>query len=208
MEEVKINVSRFLLNQAIDCLEIAIEARNSLDIDKECQNSITIQLFLAIAMEGIINDIAESELDRWTWEEFERISTPLKWKLMDNLDPSKDPLQTIKKVHDIRNKIAHPKLLKDNTAFAIAKDGVLTEFLNDNDQLPDGDFSLYRGYLKSFKVYNVEDSLNLAKKLISIIEEAQKNHKLNIDEDEIKALKARIGNLKSLRNLKWKKDKQ
>ncbi len=58
--------------------------------------------------------MGEKLMDSWTWNQLEKGSTPLKWRLLSGLKkgfkPSEEPMQTINKIQRIRNKIAHPKL--------------------------------------------------------------------------------------------------
>lgn len=141
-------ISNLLMEQAKDCLLLAIEHRNSNDINKEVQLGLNIHLLLGITLEGIINEIGDLYIDTWTWSELEKVSTPLKWKIISGLkkgfDPSKEPMQTISKMQKIRNKIAHPKSENlGSDAIFISETGVIKRNMKDEDTLPEGNFNIY-----------------------------------------------------------------
>ena len=150
--------------QANESLDSAIIARNKLDIAREVQLSINIHLLLGITLEGIINEIGERVLDSWTWNELEKVTTPFKWKIVSGLkkgfDPSAEPLQTIIKIQKIRNKIAHPKLESQGSEIiAVSDNGEIKILINSEDKLPEGNLSLYLGYIKLIPEYNARISL-------------------------------------------------
>ena len=64
----KASISRILIEQAIESLAYALDAKKKNQISKEIQNSINVSLMLGIAMEGIIN-----EINCRTWQCRERI---------------------------------------------------------------------------------------------------------------------------------------
>ena len=160
--------------QANESLDSAIIARNKLDIAREVQLSINIHLLLGITLEGIINEIGERVLDSWTWNELEKVTTPFKWKIVSGLkkgfDPSAEPLQTIIKIQKIRNKIAHPKLESQGSEIiAVSDNGEIKILINSEDKLPEGNLSLYLGYIKLIPEYNARISLTHMIKVLEAI---------------------------------------
>ena len=172
----KRTISNLLMEQAKDCLSLAIKQRELGDINKEVQIAINIHLLLGIILEGIINEIGENCLDAWTLKELEKGSTPLKWRMISGLkngfNPSSEPMQTIREIQKIRNKIAHPKSENQETdTIVISEIGEIKRHLNDEDLLPAGDLKLYIGFEKLVAEYNARISLfNMIRVLKAIIE--------------------------------------
>uniref|UniRef100_UPI00321683E9 hypothetical protein n=1 Tax=uncultured Draconibacterium sp. TaxID=1573823 RepID=UPI00321683E9 len=172
----KSTISYFLICQAKNCLDIAIQSKEKKDIESEVQNCINISLLLAIILEGVINDIAEVNLDSWTWKELEKASMPLKWRIISGLkiafDPSQEPLQTINKLYKIRNKIVHPKLEDiEDDVLAISEAGEIKQLIKDSDVLPEGDLKIYIGFGDRIKNFNVDNSLKDFKMVLKAITE-------------------------------------
>jgi hypothetical protein len=164
----------FLINQAKNCLDIAIQSREKKDIGGEVQNCINISLLLAIILEGVINEIAENVLDSWTRKELEKASMPLKWRIISGLkmafDPSQEPLQTIKKLYNTRNKIAHPKLENIEDDFlAVSETGEIKQLTKDTDELPKGNLKIYIGFGNRIKNFNANNSLKDFKVVLEAI---------------------------------------
>ena len=170
----KVSISAYLMRQVQDCLHLAIKARKEGQIHVEIRLSINIFLLLGITTEGIINEYGEMLFDKWTWEGMEKSTTPLKWRLISDLkfDPTSEPLLTIKEVHRLRNKIAHPKPVQHETDIIIAgKNGLLVS-PDDEDVLPEGDINVYIGCKKLLMEFNARNALtktrNVLKALIQL----------------------------------------
>ena len=174
----KTTITKILFNQAIESVENALEANKKNEVDKEVQYSINASLLLGIVLEGFINEIGEIKLDKFTWEELEKSSTPLKWRIISGLikgfQPGEEPLQTIVTLQKIRNKIVHPK------SFNIGNDVILSnkEFLKINPnidfELPNVDLNIYIGYEKLIKENNCKVSYknleNVYKSMLKIVQ--------------------------------------
>lgn len=172
------SITKILFDQAIESVENALDANKKNDVEKEIQYSLNALLLLGIVLEGFINEIGEIKLDKFTWEELEKSSTPLKWRIISGLiegfKPSEEPLQTIVTLQKRRNKIVHPK------SFKIENDVILSnkEFLNINPNidfvLPDIDFNIYIGYEKLIKENNCKVSYknleNTYKSMLKIVQ--------------------------------------
>lgn len=168
-------ISAIVMQQSLDNLTLAIQARNDYKINKEVQLSINIFLLLGITLEGIINEVGKTYLDTWTWDELEKASTPLKWRVVSGLrkgfDPSEKPLQTIIEIQKIRNQIAHPKVnvLGDDLIFTSNKK-FITKNPVDSYKLPEENFEMFVGYEKLVKKYNARTSLAYIKDALMAIE--------------------------------------
>lgn len=150
-------------------------SQNEFKIDKEVQLSINILLLLGITIEGIINEIGETYIDSWTWKELEKVSTPLKWRIISGLkkgfNPSEKPLQTIIDLQKLRNKIAHAKLENfGNSVILTTNKGLIKKNPEKDYRLPDEDFKLYIGYENLLKDYNARNSLRYIKEAFKAIE--------------------------------------
>ena len=182
MNKNKGSISKLLMTQAKESLLSSIDARDELKIDVEVRLSINVHLLLGISLEGIINEIGEEIMDKWTWEELEKGSTPLKWGIVSGLKkgfvPSEEPLQTIQKIQKIRNKIAHPKLENQgDEGIAISQKKDISILTKDDDKLPEGDFNLYYGYKKLIYEYNAREALCNMIKVIEAINKIKKLHR-------------------------------
>ena len=172
----KYSISLFLMEQAKQCLDLAIIARKESNIDEEVRLGINLHLLLGVTLEGVINEIGEQLLDKWTWTELEKASTPLKWRIISGMkkvfEPSKEPLQTIIKLQKIRNKIAHPKPENmDGKVIMKSNDGKIKRNVKGEDKLPEDGCTFFLGIGKLLDEFNVNKSLShYIKALKAIIE--------------------------------------
>jgi hypothetical protein len=113
---MKIAILSMLIRNAIEYVREAQVAHDNGRLDEEVRCSIGAQLMLALAVEGIGNEIAERMLDSWSWKRLEKSDTPFKWRFLSGFqgrkafDPETEPLQTVQRLLSIRNRIAHPKI--------------------------------------------------------------------------------------------------
>ncbi|RFS19413.1 hypothetical protein DVR12_22525 [Chitinophaga silvatica] len=175
----KATISALLMQQALDSLLLAVEARREKNIDKEIRLGINIFLLLGITVEGVINEIGEDLIDSWTWSELEKGTTPLKWRILSTskkeFKPSEEPLQTIIELQKIRNRIAHPKSKKLDTDVIIISDtGIVKKNPEDNYILPEENFSIYIGYEKFLKDFDAKNTLFYMKRVLTAIKEISK----------------------------------
>lgn len=172
----KTTITNLIMEQAYDNLILAIEAYNENKISKEVQLSININLLLGVAMEGVINELSESVLDKWTYKELERSTTPLKWRIVSSLKPNgftpgKEPLQTIINLHNLRNEIAHPKTKQQNNDLIISSSEILKRNPEDDYVLPEGDFEIYIGFDELHTKFNARNSFHNIKKAVTAVKE-------------------------------------
>ncbi len=167
------SISYLLIEQAMESLGYAIEAKKKNQINKEIQNSINVSLLLGVAMEGIINEIGKNKVDSFTWNELERTSTPLKWRIVSGLikgfAPAEEPLQSIVNLQKTRNEIAHPKPFANENDVIISNENVLKRNPDDNYILPSEDFDVYIGFGKLYSKYNSKESFKSLKKGVGAI---------------------------------------
>ncbi|WP_313599835.1 hypothetical protein [Epilithonimonas vandammei] len=195
----KASISRILIEQAIESLAYALDAKKKNQISKEIQNSINVSLMLGIAMEGIINEIGNAKIDSFTWNELEKASTPLKWRIVSSLingfSPSEEPLQSIIKMQKIRNEIAHPKTFEKEDDIIISNESVLKINPDDDYKLPTEDFDLYIGFGKLYAKYNSKDSIQNLKKAVLAIRKIVELFKLNESFEWLKEVELTIKNI-------------
>lgn len=168
-------ISRALVLNAIDYVKQAQAACANARPDEEIRFSLGAHLMLALAMEGVANEIGEATFDKWSWDRLEKSDTPLKWRLVSSFDgrspfaPDKEPLQTIQHLSRIRNRIAHPKPepLGDET-IVTTKTGELKRHVKDEYKLQDGD-NIYVGYGKRLDAFNAQTSSESTTKAIRAI---------------------------------------
>src|SRR5436309_1913310 len=113
---MKTSIAGILVANAIDYVEKARTAQDAHLVPEEVHSAIGAHLMIAIAIEGIGNEIGEIAFESWQWKRLERSDTPLKWYFISGVgkrtpfDPSQEPLQTVRHLASIRNRLAHPKI--------------------------------------------------------------------------------------------------
>jgi len=196
----KASITKILFLQSIECVLNAINENKVNRVDKEIQYSLNSSLLLGLVLEGFINEIGEIKLDKFTWKELEKSSTPLKWRIISSLvkgfPPNEEPLQTIIKLQKKRNNIAHPKLFNAENDIIISNSQILKMNPSDDFELPNIDFNIYVGYQKLLNEYNSKDAYENLKKAFSAINNIidlfqMRNHFewINEIDKEIKELK-------------------
>lgn len=171
---MKGSLTLLLANQALKSLKNAkIELQNK-RLDKEVQESISNSLFLGLILEGLINDIGCENVDSWTWNELEKSSTPLKWRIISGLkkgfEPGKEPLQTVVKIKKLRDEIAHPKNLDLGKDIYLFSENGEVKINPKNDYiLPKENINIYIGFGKLYEKYNYANSLENTKKAFDAI---------------------------------------
>jgi hypothetical protein len=182
---MKSTIVSILIQNSIEYLNNAYKANNDKKPELEVRSSIGAQLMIALAIEGIVNEIGEVALDNWQWTRIEKTDTPLKWYIISGLfgnksfQPDKEPLQTIQKLHSIRNHIAHPKIIElGNEIIIRSKDEKLIRNIKSDYVLKDGDHILF-GIGKLLDEFNFKLSYTLVKNAISAIKKLRSN--LSVD---------------------------
>ena len=201
IEEIKPSIKHFLLQQVKESLSSIMVADAPTTIYKEVQTCINVNLLLGIILEGFINEIGEYKLDNWTWKELEKVTTPLKYRLISGLkrgiEPDKQPMETIIKLNKIRNYIAHPKPIGfESDTIIETKEGHIKINPPHDWKLPGQELTIYIGYLKLYRDNNfkstLENSKRVAKTILEISEllELESNYSMiKIDLKELNKLK-------------------
>jgi hypothetical protein len=113
---MKSTITSMLIRNAINYARQASEANKDSKLDMEIYCSIGAHLMMALAIEGIANEIGEAVLPPSLWSRVEKVDTVVKWYTISGIgdrqhfDLSEEPLQTIQRLVSIRNRIAHPKV--------------------------------------------------------------------------------------------------
>jgi hypothetical protein len=115
---MKITITGGLIRNAIDLVRFSHIAHAKGNPDDEVRWSIGAHLMIAIALEGLANEVGETIVDTRTWKELRRASTPEKWRILSHfggrveLDPKNEPLKSVSELMSLRHGIAHPKQLE------------------------------------------------------------------------------------------------
>jgi len=94
---MKTTIASVLINNAIEFVKNAHHFNIDNQPDDEVRNSIGAHLMIALAIEGIGNEVEEIVFDSWQWLRIEKMDTPLKWYLISGLygkkafEPNKEP---------------------------------------------------------------------------------------------------------------------
>jgi hypothetical protein len=146
---VKTSIAGILVRNAIEYVQRARLAHDERRPDEEVRLCIGANLMIALAIEGIGNEVGEAAFDTWQWRRLEKSDTPLKWYLLSGVggrrafEPNKEPLQTVQRLASIRNRIAHPKTedLGDEMILR-TKHGELRRRVSPDHVVEDGDWIL------------------------------------------------------------------
>jgi hypothetical protein len=157
---MKATITGWLILNAIDYVRRANDANTQNLPDDEVRFSIGAHLMIALAIEGISNEVGEALFDAWTWERLEKNETVLKWRLLSGLggrkafDPGKEPLQSVRHLATVRNEIAHPKVRDGGDEIIVrSKTGDVRRNVPDDEKLNDGD-TVYFALGKLLDKYN------------------------------------------------------
>lgn len=178
---MKTTIASVLISNAIEFIKSAQNSNNNNQPDDELRNSIGAHLMIALAIEGIGNEVGEIVFNSWQWLRIEKTDTPLKWYLISGLfgkkafEPNKEPLQTIQHLHSIRNRIAHPKIIELGSEIIIrTKNGTLLRNVKPDYILKEGDH-IWAGVGKLLDEFNFKTSYEIVKKSILAIKKLR-NH--------------------------------
>jgi hypothetical protein len=132
----KASITRHLFRTACEQVNHAIRAKNDGEVEDEVRFGISAILSVGLAIEGAINDVAESHFDEKTWLLLERAPTVTKWFVLSKFLsenaflPDAEPLETVRELKNLRNEIAHPKSTHIDHDFIIRlPDGKVIEVL-------------------------------------------------------------------------------
>jgi hypothetical protein len=172
---MKSTITSILLRNAIEHVHRAQAAHSEGRVDKEIRLSIDAHLMIALAIEGIGNEVGEVVLDSWLWKRLEKSDTLLKWHIISGVrgrkpfDPGTEPMQTVRRLTSIRNHIAHPKTQDLGDEIIVrSKDGTIRRNVRRADSVEDGDFILL-GLGKLSDEFNSNTSVEATKKTIMAI---------------------------------------
>ncbi|MEZ6130056.1 MAG: hypothetical protein R3C59_15335 [Planctomycetaceae bacterium] len=143
-------ISAILLKSALQFTTDATVAEGEAKPDKEMQSSLLAHLTMAIALEGLANDLSHAFFDKETYRDIERkCDTVLKWRLLTSqdghspLDKGKPHLQVVAELQSIRNNdLVHPKpfdmgneIIIRSTNGNIQRNAPLDQKLSDGDEI-------------------------------------------------------------------------
>ena len=207
IEEIKPSIKHFLLQQVKESLSSSMVADAPTTIYKEVQTCINVNLLLGIILEGFINEIGEYKFDNWTWKELEKVTTPLKYRLISSLkqgiEPGIQPMETIIRLNKIRNYIAHPKPIGvESDQIIETKEGHIMINPSDDWELPEQEITIYIGYLKLYRDNNFKSTLENSKRVAKTILEISELLELESNYSMIKT------DLKELNKLKFPERKK
>lgn len=177
---MKTTIVSVLISNAIEYVRKAKSAKKKSRPDEEVRNSIGAHLMIALAIEGIANEVGEAAFDKWHWSRIEKCDTPLKWYILFGffgnklLKQSEEPLQIIQKVTTIRNKIAHPKVIDLGDEIIIrSKKGKLNRNVPPDYILKNGD-TIWSGLGKLVDEFNYKNTFEIVQKSFYAIKELRK----------------------------------
>lgn len=172
---MKTTIASVLIRNAIDYAQRAEAAHSATDPQQEVCCSIGAHLMLALAIEGIGNEVGQAGLTSSLWNRVERADTVVKWYLISGIDGrkpfefSKEPLQTVQHLMSIRNRIAHPKVedLGDEVIIR-SQNGVIIRNVPEDYVLQDGD-TILLGLGKLVDEFNWTKSIEAARRCIQAV---------------------------------------
>jgi hypothetical protein len=143
---MKATISHMLARNAMEYVRHARVAHAKGQPPDEVRFSIGAHVMIAMALEGIANEVGAAAFDKWSWDRLEKCETPLKWRLLSTrgkskpFEPGKEPLQSVEKLSSMRNRIAHPKVLDlGNEIIVRSKEGQVRRNVQPDEVAKDGD---------------------------------------------------------------------
>jgi hypothetical protein len=193
---MKTTITGWLVLNAIDHINDAYSANRENLPDDEVRFSVGAHLMIALAIEGIGNEVANVALDTWTRDRLEKTETPLKWRILSGVagrtpfDPGKEPLQTVQHLVTLRNEIAHPKIQEGGDEIIVrSKTGKIVRNVPDDRRLEDGD-TVYLALGKLLDTYNCKTAAQATQRAITAMKKLRDHLEISrldwIDEVERK----------------------
>lgn len=172
---MKTTIASVLIRNAIDYAQRAKTANAEADPRQEVCCGVGAHLMLALAIEGIGNEVGQSGLTSSLWNRVEKADTVVKWYLVSGIgdrrpfELSEEPLQTVQHLMAIRNRIAHPKVedLGDEVIIR-SQDGVIIRNAPGDYILQNGD-AILLGLGKLVDEFSWTKSIGATRKCIQAI---------------------------------------
>jgi hypothetical protein len=178
---MKTSIASLLMHNAVDHVKRSLAAEKKRQKYEEICHSIAAHLMAALVLEGIGNEVSEVAFDTWAWKRIEKMDTVFKWYILSGLhgskkfDPSKEPLQTVQHLQDIRNRIAHPKIIdRGEEIIIVSKDGKLNRNVSMDKKLKDGDKVLL-GHGKLLNDFNANSAKKVVEKTIEALKQLREH---------------------------------
>jgi hypothetical protein len=202
---MKTTIAGMLVRNAVEYVQRAHVAYADSRPDEEVRLCIGGHLMIALAIEGIGNEVGEVAFDTWQWSRLEKSDTPLKWYLLSEFggrtafEPSKEPLQTVQRLASIRNRIAHPKIEERGDEIIVRnKHGELKRKVSLDHIIEAGDCILV-GFGKLIDEFNYKTTLEAVRKGIVAIKMLRQHLNVSgldwLDEMEVELVRAPLRRL-------------
>lgn len=162
MPNGKFYLTAVLFKNASELASRAREANAQGRVEKEIRLSIDAHLMAALCLEAAINEFGEKRLEKRLWESTDKLDLTAKWAIISRLasgaqfDPGREPLQTVADLQKVRNRIAHPKgMQQESNVILRHKDGALEHNVSLESPVAGGD-TVYVGYGKPLYKFNAK----------------------------------------------------
>lgn len=172
---MKSTIASVLIRNAVDSTKSSEIAHHASNVQGEVSTSLSAHLMLALALEGIANEVGDVAFQSALWDKIEKADTVAKWYFLSTLDQRKpfqsgeEPITTIQKLVSIRNRIAHPKVIDFGDDLIIQnKDGKIIRNPSNEYVLQEGD-SIIAGLGKLLDVFNWETAFQMTQSSIKAI---------------------------------------
>jgi hypothetical protein len=102
--------------QAWESIKNAKQWADEKNYNWEVSDCVIAQLLIGILTESAINEVGEGLFPHSVWEGIEKTDNKTKWWIVSGqrgrtpFDYGKEPMQTVREVMTLRNKLAHPKV--------------------------------------------------------------------------------------------------
>jgi hypothetical protein len=175
----KAYITKLFFDNAVQFVRLAQDAHNDGRVEDEVRCSMGAHSMCAVALESIINEVAETVLAS-AWKQAEMSNTIFKWIVVSkflNGEPfaaGAEPLQTVSELQGERNKLVHPKAFDLGTENIVRnKDGRVRREVPEEYRLMDGD-PVYVGFGVLLAKYNHSSACRAAIRTYSAFKELKK----------------------------------
>ncbi|MFN0158272.1 MAG: hypothetical protein ACKVRP_09410 [Bacteroidota bacterium] len=208
---MKTTIASVLVRNAIEHVSRSFAASTQTDIQEEVCNSIGAHLNIALAIEGIGNEIGDACIGASLWNRIEKSDTLVKWYLLSTVEGRRpfaigeEPLQTIHHLLTVRNRIAHPKVEDFGDEVIIqTQNGTILRSPPSDYVLQEGD-KIHVGFGKLSDEFNLKTSIAAVGKGIAAIMKLRNHLSISglgwIDQMDKKlmTISTCVGNVKTLK---------
>jgi len=145
-DNLKRGLTGLITFQAWGSIRSAKQWADERNYNLEVSDCVIAQLLIGVVIESAINEVGESLFSASVWDGIEKTDTKTKWWIVSGqagrapFDYGVEPMQTVREIMRVRNKLAHPKVYKFPPEIMLQKiDGTVERNVDPNKPIEVGD---------------------------------------------------------------------